>query len=179
MVSPETTYRSRRISVLGTIGSGKTTCARRISKRLGISCVELDSLYWKKNWVRASNSDFRERVLGALKENSWVVDGLYPEVMDIVLGRADTVVWLDYTFSVIMSRLIPRTFMRIITQEELSHGNREYFGSAIGKVWWAVKTHRKLQREYPQLFRLRQNLHLAVIRLKSPKETSNWLLTLN
>jgi adenylate kinase family enzyme len=167
----------RRILVLGTIGSGKTTCARRISERLGIPCLELDSFYWEEDWINAPDSVFRERVLDALKENAWVVDGMYPQVEDIILNRADTVVWLDYTFCVIMSRLIRRTFRRIITQEELSHGNREYFGSGIGKVWWAIKTHRRLKREYACLFRLYQNQRL-LIRLESPTETSHWLFTL-
>jgi adenylate kinase family enzyme len=177
MPPPETIRRSRRILLLGTIGSGKTTCAKRISKRLGIPYLELDSLYWEEDWVKASDSVFRERVLDALKDNAWVVDGMYPQVEDIILSKADTVVWLDYPFCVIMRRLIRRTFRRIITQEELSHGNREYFGSAIGKVWWAIKTHRRLKREYSRLFRLCQNQRLLV-RLESPSETSDWLFSL-
>jgi adenylate kinase family enzyme len=177
MVLPETICRARRIVVLGTIGSGKTTCARRISEHLGISRIELDSLCWEEDWVNAPDSVFRERVLDALKESAWVVDGMYPQVEDIILSRADTLVWLDYTFWVVMSRLILRTFRRIITQEELSHGNREYFGSAAGKVWKAIKTHRRLKREYTCLFRLCQNQRLLV-RLESPRETSHWLFTL-
>jgi adenylate kinase family enzyme len=177
MQPPETIRSARRILVLGAIGAGKTTCSRRVSERLGISCLELDSIYWGANWVNTPDSVFRERVLDTIKENAWVVDGMYPQVEDIILGHADTVVWLDYRFCIIMSRLIRRTFRRIITQEELSHGNREYFGSAVGKVWWAIKTHRRLKREYTRIFRQRQNQRLLV-RLKSPRETSDWLFTL-
>ncbi|HIA42625.1 MAG TPA: AAA family ATPase, partial [Gammaproteobacteria bacterium] len=38
-----------RINVMGTSGSGKTSVARRIAKKLNIPYVELDELFWKPN----------------------------------------------------------------------------------------------------------------------------------
>jgi adenylate kinase family enzyme len=99
----------RRISVVGTSGSGKTTLARQISQRLAIPHVELDALHHEPDWQEAPIDVFRKRVEQSLSSDSWVVDGNYSKVRDIVWSRADTVVWLDYSLPVIMTRLLRRT----------------------------------------------------------------------
>ncbi|HEX9239346.1 MAG TPA: hypothetical protein VF910_01650, partial [Candidatus Bathyarchaeia archaeon] len=52
----------QRISVVGTIGAGKTTFARKTSKLLDAPHIELDALHWEPNWIEAPNDLFRERV---------------------------------------------------------------------------------------------------------------------
>ncbi|MEZ4586890.1 MAG: isopentenyl transferase family protein [Gemmatimonadales bacterium] len=41
----------RRILILGSGGSGKTTLALQVSETTGHPVVHLDSLYWKAGWV--------------------------------------------------------------------------------------------------------------------------------
>ncbi len=171
----------RRISVVGTIGSGKTTFAREVSERLGIPHIELDSLHWEANWVEASEAVFRERVLKSLQNGSWVVDGNYHQVRDIVWSRADTVVWLDYSFRTIMSRLARRTLRRVFTHEKLWNGNQEHIRSLFtpdSVFWWAFKTYRRRRREYPALLGQPENSHLALVRLRSPRGAGEWLSAL-
>ncbi len=171
------TIRSRqRISIVGTIGSGKTTLAREVSSRLGIPHVELDSLHWEANWVEAPLQVFRERVMRSLRGHSWVVDGNYHQVRDIVWGRADTVVWLDYSFITILRRLSLRTLKRVFIREKLWNGNQEHLLSLFARdsvFWWAFKTYRRRKMQYPAL--LAQNSHLSLVRLSSPKETEKWM----
>src|SRR5262245_38772247 len=86
-----------RISVVGTSGSGKTTFAGKLSKILRIPHVELDSLSWEAGWTPATRDVFRSRVREAVGGDCWVVDGNYTnDAQDMVWGRADTVVWLNY-----------------------------------------------------------------------------------
>ena len=85
----------RRISVIGTSGSGKTTFARRLAERAKLPHVELDALFWGPNWTPADDTLFRERVTTALSGDAWVCDGNYSSVRPMVLARADTVIWLD------------------------------------------------------------------------------------
>jgi len=87
---------SQRISVVGTSGSGKTTLARQIFQSIDIPHIELDALHHEPNWTEAPIDVFRKRVEQSLSGNSWVVDGNYSKVRDIVWSRADTVIWLDY-----------------------------------------------------------------------------------
>ena len=44
---------------------------------------------------------------------------------DIVWQRADTVVWFDLPFAVVMARTVRRTVRRVVTRQELWNGNKE------------------------------------------------------
>jgi len=171
-----------RISVVGTSGSGKTTLASQMAQRLAIPHVELDYLHWEPNWVEVSDEVMRERVSLALAGECWVVDGNYSVVRDIVWGRADTVVWLDYSLTVIMSRLLRRTFVRSFTQEEVCNGNRESLQKAFfgpdSILLWALQTYQKKRREYPLLFQKPEYSHINFLHLRSPKAARDWLMSL-
>ena len=172
----------QRISVVGTSGSGKTTLARQISQRLAIPHVELDALHWEPNWTEVPDEVMRDRVTIALSCNTWVVDGNYSVVRDIVWGKADTLVWLDYPFWVIMKQLLWRTFWRSVTQEEVCNGNRETLQKALFSrdsiLLWALQTYQKRRREYPILFQKPEYAHLEVLCMRSPKSTQDWLSSL-
>ncbi len=171
----------QRISVVGTTGSGKTTLARQISQSLAIPHVELDYLYWEPNWVEVANDIFRQRVQESLVSNSWIVDGNYSPVRDIVWGKADTVVWLDYPFSVIMSRIVRRTIHRVVTQQEVCNGNRETWQTTFSRdsiILWALRTYKQRRKKYPLLFKQPEYAHLQIVHLQSPQDTRDWLLGL-
>lgn len=169
----------RRVTVVGTTGSGKTTLAREIAGRLGIPHVELDAMNWGPNWTEVSREVFRERVAGALQGATWVVDGNYSKARDIVWPRADTIVWLDYPLWLILGRLLVRTFRRTLTREELWSGNRErlreQFFSRNSLLLWALQTYRHRRRTYPRLLAQPEHTHLMLVRLRSPAETTAWL----
>lgn len=182
MSSPakEFTMPGRRIMVVGTSGSGKTTMARRLAERLGVQHVELDALHWGPNWTEEPDELFRERTLQALDgRESWTLDGNYGQVRDIVWPRADTVVWLDFSLPLILWRLTRRTFSRAILNEEIWHGNKEnlhtHFFTKDSLYWWVLTTYKRRRREYPVLLGQPEHAHLKQIRLRSAREANRWL----
>ena len=40
----------RRVVVIGTTGSGKSTLAERLAARTGLRVIELDALFWGRDW---------------------------------------------------------------------------------------------------------------------------------
>ncbi|MGA7938063.1 MAG: AAA family ATPase [Kovacikia sp.] len=169
---------SQRIAIVGTSGSGKTTLARQISQQLDLPHIELDALHWEPNWLEAPTEVFQSRVKEALKEDRWVVDGNYSKVRNLVWSRADTLVWLDYSFPVVLQRILKRTLWRVATRQKLWNGNREGLRETFSQnsiVLWVFRTHWKHQRNYPLLFQQPEYAHLKVVRLASPQATQRWL----
>ncbi len=176
-----TAFSSKKIVVVGTTSSGKSTLASQLAEKLGGDYIELDALHWEPNWVEASDEVFRMRVETAIHSKAWVVAGNYSVVRDVIWPRAEAVIWLDYPFHIVFWRLLKRTINRAITREELWNGNRETFWMHL-KLWseeslfhWLFKTYWRRKREYPMLFALPENAHLKIIRFKHPKETERWL----
>lgn len=169
----------RRITVVGTTGSGKTVFARRLAQQLGVPHVELDAIHWGPDWTPVSLQEFRERTEQLLNGRAWTTDGNYSKVRDIVWRRADTVVWLDYPLPLILWRLLRRTLRRSLRGEVLWSGNQERLSEALFSrdsiILWALRTYRRRKREFPVLFRRPEYAHLRVIHLRSPGQAREWL----
>jgi adenylate kinase family enzyme len=174
-------FPSKRIVVVGTTSSGKSTLACQLAEKIGGDFIELDALHWEPNWVEAPDEVFRKRVETAISSPAWVVAGNYRVVRDVIWQRAEAVIWLDYPFHIVFWRMFTRTIRRAVHQEELWNGNREIFWTHL-KLWsdeslfhWLFKTYWRRKREYPKLFALPENAHLKIIHFKHPKETEQWL----
>lgn len=170
-----------RIVIIGTSGSGKSTLGETLAHRLGVTFVELDSLFWQPGWTQVSTEVFRERVSRALADESWVVMGNYSRARDLIWSRADTLLWLDYSFPLVIWRLFRRTVRRIISQEELWGGNHESFRkqflSRDSLFIWVLQTHWRYRHELEEVLHQPEYTHLHVIRFKTPRETERWLET--
>jgi adenylate kinase family enzyme len=172
----------RRVNVVGTSAAGKTTFAKALAARLGVPSVELDALHWETGWTEAPTAVLRQRVTEASAGDAWVVDGNYSAVRDIVWGRAEAVVWLDFPLRTVLWRYASRTRRRLRTGEELwpGTGNRERLSmhllSRDSLLWWILSTYRRRRREYPGLLAARPQL--VTVRLRSAREADAWLAAL-
>jgi len=170
-----------RFSVVGTSGSGKTAVSSEIARRLNIKHIELDAIHWRRGWKGTPTTEFRELVEDATKGESWVVDGNYSRVRDIVWRRAEMVVWLDLPFIIVFWRMLLRTVKRIVTRKALWNNNIEGLDALLGPdamPLWVIKTYWRRKKEYPTLLSNLEYSHLQVIRLTSTRDVSDWLESL-
>jgi adenylate kinase family enzyme len=170
----------RRVAVVGTTGSGKTTFAQQLATIIGAKHVELDALYHGPNWTPAEPDVFRARVTEAIACERWVTDGNYGDARPLIWEAADTLVWLDYAFPRVIWQLARRTLRRYVRREELWNGNRERLRDHLlptdkSLFYWAAKTHWRRRREYPEHLRPPEVAHLHVARLRSPREAERYL----
>ncbi len=174
----------KRVAIIGTSGSGKTTLGIQIAEKTRIPYVDIDSLNWQAGWQTTPLEEFREKVERTLTRHEvWICGGNYSKVRDIIWGRADTILWLDYPLPTIMTQLCKRTLHRILFQEDLwATGNIEtwqkQFLSRESLFLWVLKTRPRHHREYPKLFASPEYQHIKTIRFYSPQQTENWLRNL-
>jgi adenylate kinase family enzyme len=169
----------RRVSVVGNAGSGKTTLAKALAARLGVPHVELDAIFHQPNWTPLPTDEFRRQVADAVAADSWVVDGNYSSVRDLVWQRADTVVWLDLSRPMVMRRVVARTLRRMATGEELWNANREQWRTLFDRdesiIAWAWTQHAKYRDRYAAAAGDAAYAHLTFIRLGSGAEIDQFL----
>ena len=166
-----------KVVVKGGTGSGKTRLARTLADRLGVPHIELDALHHGPNWAEPSGEEFRRRVEAALAARpGWVVDGNYDSKLgDLVVGQADTIVWLDLPLRVTFPRLWRRTLHRIRNDVELWGGKRETWRSQLASrhsiFVWTIRAHVRHRRRWPAGFGGDPRL----VRLRSDAEARRWL----
>jgi adenylate kinase family enzyme len=172
---------ARRVAVVGVTGSGKTTLAAALARRLNVPHVELDALFWGPNWTPRPRELFRARAAEALAGDAWVVDGNYSSLRDLIWPRAEVLVWLDYALPLILWRLARRTWQRLTRRTLLWNGNRDRLWHQLGRdslFLWALQTHPRHRRDYPALLAQPEHAHLQLIHLHSPRAAAEWLAQL-
>ena len=84
-------------------------CAR-LAELLRARHIEIDALYHDPNWESCGPRCCAARVSAATEARRLGRDGTYHTIIgDLVLERADTVVWLDLPVALVMWRLVRRT----------------------------------------------------------------------
>ena len=116
--------------------------------------VELDAIFHQPGWTPLDEDTFRARVEQATDAPGWVVDGNYSAVRDAVWQRADTVVWFDLPYAVVMARTVRRTVKRVATRQELWNGNKEPWSNLFSWkpeksiIAWSATRYRVYRQRY-------------------------------
>lgn len=168
-----------RVSVIGTTGSGKTTFSRRLAGLLDVPHIELDAIHWRQGgWSPLPKERFQAEVATVADGPRWVIEGNYSAVRPAVWARAETVIWLDYSFAVTFSRLLQRTLRRSLRREELWGGNQENLVLMLSResiLLWCLKTYRRNRQKFHQELARPENAHLRLLRFDSPHRAEIWL----
>lgn len=173
----------RRVSVVGTSGSGKSWVASRLSTKLGVPWLELDALRHQQNWEPLPDAEFVDRVASFVHQDGWVVDGNYADLVTeaVVWPAADAVVWIDLPRHLVMRRLVRRTLIRWARREELWNGNRERLRDSLhwdpdkSVIRWAWTSHARNRERYASAMTDPRWRRLRFIRLTSPDEIRRYL----
>ena len=125
----------KRVMILGSSGSGKSTMAQRLGERTGLPVTHLDSISWLPGWVEAPKDEFDKKLREIVRGDAWIIDGNYRKwALDERLERADTVIFLDFNRYVCLLRAFKRRIMfHGKTRPDMGEGCNERI------TWWLVK----------------------------------------
>lgn len=89
----------RRVAIMGNGGSGKTWLARQLSLLLDRAPVHLDDIYWQPgphgNGIARDKAIVIEEIRELSLTSGWIIEGVYGWVINVILPRATTLVFLD------------------------------------------------------------------------------------
>ncbi|WP_210364039.1 DNA topology modulation protein FlaR [Bacillus sp. REN3] len=114
----------KKIHIIGSVGSGKTTLARIFSKRMDIPCYELDNVVWKRSStgdVRRSEQE-RDKHLGSIIDSpTWIVEGVHYGWVGQSFRNADLIILLDPPFRRRTNRIIKRFILQKLGLEKANY----------------------------------------------------------
>lgn len=130
----------KRIMVIGSPGSGKSTFSIKLSRIIARPLIHLDKEYWNNGWIETPRKEWIEKQRCLISGDEWIVDGNYGGTMDIRLEKADTVICFE------LSRIVclMSYFKRVITninkvRPDMPEGCPEKFDFEFMKYIWNFK----------------------------------------
>jgi len=173
-----------RFHIVGSCGSGKSSLAEAIAKKLDIPHIQLDAFHHTDNWGVNSDEKFFELLLKNDLDGSWVADGNYSKSWDTLWkDREVTVIWIDLPFSTTFSQLLQRTFRRISNNEKLwgtslTESISKTFCSKDSIILWLITTYHKNKKKFSDLINSSKYECVNFVHLRSRSEISHFLQNL-
>lgn len=169
----------KRIAIVGSSGAGKSTLARQLAGALESPHILLDDLGLGPDWQMRPVEDFRADVDRVTAQPTWIADGNWRPVRDLVLPRATAILWLDLPIATCFRRVFLRTIRRSLTGERVCNGNRETLWKAFARrdsiLRWVLATHGQLRQSLPAELAVEEGKGKVVRRLRSQREIDQLL----
>jgi len=147
--------------------------ARQLSAITGLPVIHLDQHYWLPGWRRPDSASWTKTVRDLAGQSAWIMDGNYSGSLEQRIGRADTLIHLDYPTWLCLWRVAQRTVRGFGRDRngELPPGCPERFDGAFLRF---VLEYRRIHRER-DLARM-SSFSGQTFRFASPAALSDFLL---
>lgn len=86
-----------KILIVGTVGTGKTTLAKKLSKDYNIKYYEIDSIVHddRQNGRKREEEEQNVIVKNINKNENWIIEGVLRKNLQYLLELADKIIYLD------------------------------------------------------------------------------------
>ena len=163
----------RRVLVIGSGGSGKSTVAAQLGELLDVEVNHLDKFYWNPGWVETEPDEWLKTVTELVNRDSWIIDGNYSGTLELRLRKCDTIVFLDLPRFVCLWRIVKRFFAyRDGSRPDMAEGCREHLNFEFVSWIWNYPN-----RSRPKVVRLLQEYAAGkqIFWLRSGNEVKRFL----
>lgn len=86
-----------KILIVGTVGTGKTTLAKKLSKDYNIKYYEIDSIVHddRQNGRKREEEEQNVIIKNINKNENWIIEGVLRKNLQYLLELADKIIYLD------------------------------------------------------------------------------------
>ena len=75
----------KKVIVIGCPGSGKTTFAEKLQKKINLPLYYLDAVWHKPDKTHISREEFDKRIAEIFETKEWIIDGNYNRTFEMRL----------------------------------------------------------------------------------------------
>lgn len=114
----------KKIHIIGSVGSGKTTLARNLSANLKLPHYELDNVVWKRcqtSDVRRSEKERDQFLQSLINSDAWIIEGVHYEWVQASFENADVILLLDSPYRIRTFRIIKRFILQKLGIEKSNY----------------------------------------------------------
>lgn len=168
---------AQRVLFYGVTGSGKSSAAHAYAVAAGLPEYSADDdLGWLPQWQNRSIEDQRRIAARIAAEDRWVLDSAYATWRDIILVRAELIVFLDYPRWLSLSLLIRRTVRRCVQNPPVCNGNTESFRRVFTRdsiILWHFKSFNR-KRKAIEAIKADPSMP-PVLAFRRPRDLDQWI----
>ncbi|MBP0725793.1 AAA family ATPase [Bacillus sp. RG28] len=114
----------KKIHIIGSVGSGKTTLARDLSTKLSLPFYELDNVVWKRfktGDIRRSDEERDNYLSKIINSEAWIVEGVHHKWVMESFENAELIIFLDTNYSKRTVRIIKRFILQKMLLEKANY----------------------------------------------------------
>ncbi|MFH9953715.1 adenylate kinase [Streptomyces roseolus] len=168
----------KKVAFFGPPASGKTTIAGKLAAHMGVAHINLDEILFTDAGALPLD-EFRAATADITRRESWVVEGNFSKLADVVWHRADVLVWLDLPLWLVAWRITVRSLRQLAGLDTSAQArrltwNRAFFGRR-SLLRTAVRKYRHNRPRYARQVAETAALGVRVVRLRSGREADVWV----
>lgn len=85
----------KRVMIIGSPGSGKSTFARKLRDKTELPLFYLDMIKHKADRTVISSEEFDSKLMEIISQGEWIIDGNYQRTLEVRMQECDTIILFD------------------------------------------------------------------------------------
>lgn len=113
----------KKIYIIGAVGTGKTTLALKLSKKLNIDMYELDKIVWDddNSNTKRSDKEIQQMFKEILDKDSWIIEDVGRKKFRRGIAEADIVYYIDLPKFIVYKRCVLRWIKQKLGKEKYNY----------------------------------------------------------
>ena len=112
-----------KIYIIGQVGSGKTTLAKKLSQKYNIKYYELDKVVWNDENGNTKRSKEEQLKLfnEIINQDSWIIEDVGREIFKDSYEKCDKIYYLKHSKTTLYQRIIKRWIKQLLKIEKSNY----------------------------------------------------------